>query len=172
MERIVQMVCSLILLLLLYSLLELMLPGGNISRFVRLVMGLTLLAVAVSPLSRGWEAAKAEELLPAMSSFREQGAEQVEQGQEIERQLAAAARQEQAEQLASQLAALAELVSGVEQARARVELDGEGALLRATLYIEAASPAQAEQEVKDLICGFYSLEESRVECRPLEGYHE
>ena len=172
MERVAQIVCSLILLLLLYSLLELMLPGGNISRFVRLVMGLALLAVAVSPLSRGWGSADAGELLPAMSSFREQGAEQAARGQEIERQLTAAARQEQEARLAVQLAALAELVSGVEQARARVELDENGAPVQVTLYIEAASPAQAEREVKDLICGFYSLEESRVECRPLEGYHE
>ena len=172
MERVVQIVCSLILLLLLYSLLELMLPGGNISRFVRLVMGLTLLAVAVSPLPRGWEPADAEELLPAMSSLQEQGAEQAARGQEIERQLTAAARQEQEAQLASQLAALAELISGVEQARARAELDENGALVQATLYIEALDPEQAAREVKDLICGFYSLEEGRVECRPLEGYHE
>ena len=172
MERVVQIVCSLILLLLLYSLLELTLPGGNISRFVRLVMGLALLAVAVAPLSRGWELANAEELLPAMSSFREQGAEQAARGQEIERQLTVAARQEQEAQLSSQLAALAELVSGVEQARARVETDENGAPVQVTLYLQSASPEQAARDVKDLICGFYSLEESRVECRPLEGYHE
>ena len=172
MERIVQMVCSLILLLLLYSLLELLLPGGNISRFVRLVMGLTLLAVAVAPLHRGWELADAEELLPAMSSFREQGAEQAAQGQEIGRQLTETARQEQEAQLAAQLAALAELVSGVEQARARVETDENGAPVKVTLYLQSASPEQTEREVKELICGFYSLEESRVECRPLEEYHE
>ena len=172
MERIVQIVCSLILLLLLYSLLELMLPGGNISRFVRLVMGLALLAVAVAPLSRGWELTDAEELLPAMSSFREQGAEQAARGQEIERQLTVAARQEQEAQLSSQLAALAELVSGVEQARARVDLDENGAPVQITLYLQSINPEQAARDVKDLICGFYSVEESRVECRPLEGYHE
>ena len=172
MERIVQIVCSLILLLLLYSLLELMLPGGNISRFVRLVMGLALLAVAAAPLSRGWKLADAEELLPAMSYFREQGAEQAARGQEIERQLTVAARQEQEAQLSSQLAALAELVYGVEQARARVDLDENGAPVQITLYLQSINPEQAARDVKDLICGFYSVEESRVECRPLEGYHE
>ncbi|MBO7667690.1 MAG: stage III sporulation protein AF, partial [Firmicutes bacterium] len=52
MERLLQIVCGLILLLLLYSLLDMLLPAGGIARFVRLVMGLALLAVAVAPLSR------------------------------------------------------------------------------------------------------------------------
>lgn len=167
MERLLQIVCSLILLLLLYSLLEMMLPSGVISRFVRLVMGLVLLAAVAAPLARLPALIEEEELLPATASFAEQGEQYAEQGEAIGRRLIDEGRQEQEAQLAAQLAALANLVSGVEEARAEVTLGDAGGLARVVLYIRSPAPEQAKRGVTELICGFYSLDPALVECRDL-----
>lgn len=173
MECLLQTVCSLVLLLLLYSLLEMLLPSGALSRFIKLVMGLTLLAAALLPLSRTLPLPEAgPQLAPAMAAFREQGADYAALGQEIGRRLTEADRQEQEAALAAQLAALAGLVSGVEQARARVSLDQAGLPQQVVLYIQAADLRQAGPAAQELICGFYSIEQQRVEWRSWEEYHE
>lgn len=175
MERFLEIVCGVILLLLLYSLLEMILPEGGLSRFVRLVMGLTLLAVAVQPLARALPQlgeAGERELLPALASFQEEAEDYAAQGAEISRRLSEDLRRQQEEQAAAQLAALAKAAPGVEEARARAILDEEGRLAGAVLYLAAEDPARAEGEVKELICGFCLLSEEQVECRAMEGYHE
>ena len=175
MERFLEIVCGLILLLLLYSLLEMILPEGGLSRFVRLVMGLTLLAVAVQPLARilpRLNAAGERELLPALAPFQEETEDYAAQGAEISRRLGADLRREQEEQAAARLAALAKVAPGVEEARARATLDGEGRLAGAVLYLEAEDMDRAQREVKELICGFCLLSEEQVECLAMEGYHE
>ena len=167
MERLLQIVCGLILLLLLYSLLEMLLPAGGIARFVRLVMGLTLLAAVTVPLGRLPSLIEDAELLPAAAPLQEQGEHYAEQGQAIGRRLIDEGRREQEAQLATQLAALASLVHGVEEARAEVALDEEGGLTRAVLYIRSSEPERARREVTKLICGFYALYAARLECRDL-----
>ena len=167
MERLLQIVCSLILLLLLYSLLEMMLPAGSLSRFVRLVMGLTLLAAVTVPLGRLPSLMEDAELLPAAAPLQGQGEHYAEQGREIGQRLAAAGRREQEAQLAAQISALASLVSGVEEVRAEVGLSDGGAVARVVLYIRSSTPEQAKREVTELICGFYALDAERVECRDL-----
>ena len=167
MERLLQIVCGLILLLLLYSLLEMMLPAGGLSRFVRLVMGLALLAVAVAPLSRLPALVEEAELQPASAPLREQGERYAEQGREIGLRLSGEGLREQEARLAAQLAALASLVSGVEEARAEVALSDTGEPQRIVLYIRSSQPEQAKREAAELICGFYSLDAALVECRDL-----
>ena len=167
MERLLQIVCGLILLLLLYSLLEMLLPAGGIARFVRLVMGLTLLAAVTVPLGRLPSLIEDAELLPAAAPLQEQGTEYAEQGEEIGRMLTDGGRREQEAQLAAQVSALANLVSGVEEARAEVTLGDAGGLTRVVLYIRSPEPEQAKREVTELICGFYSLDADRLECRDL-----
>lgn len=167
MERLLQIVCSLILLLLLYSLLEMMLPPGSLARFVRLVMGLTLLAAVTVPLGRLPSLIEKAELVPAAAPLQEQGELYAEQGEEIGRQLRDEGRREQESQLAAQISALAELVSGVEEARAEVTLDDGGGLARVVLYIRSPEPERAKEAATKLICGFYSLDAARLECREL-----
>ncbi len=169
MDAVLQIVGSLILLLLLYSLLEMLLPEGGLAPFVRLVMGLTLLAAAVTPLSRSGTAGLPE-LLPALAPAME-ATDYAAQGTAIRERLTAGVRQEQEEAAASRIAALAAAAEGVERAGARVYLDGDGGLTRVELYLKARDEA-ACQQAKELVCAFCLLGPEQVECRKWEEYHE
>ena len=162
MSQLTSAVGSLILLLLLYSLLESLLPAGSIARFVRLAMSLILLAAAASFLGDG-SPAILPELAPALADWHSQAADYTAQGQEIAGRLTAEARSEQEQAAARQAAALAQVVDGVRVEQARVGLNEDGGVDFIRLELSADRP-EAAQEVKDLICGFYLLEEQRVEC--------
>lgn len=170
MDGISQIIRELILLLLLASLLELLLPRGRTAGFVRLVLGLCLLAVVLTPLVR---LLAGEDPLAPLSPLEAvlvapagAATEYIEQGQELAAGLQQQAGEEYLAQLGRQLSALAVLAPGVEAATATPRLDSQGGLLGATLYLQARPEAAdaAAAAARQLVCGFYLLDEAQVEC--------
>ncbi|MBR5430001.1 MAG: stage III sporulation protein AF [Firmicutes bacterium] len=167
---------SLILLALIYSLLETILPEGSLSRFVRLVMGLTLLAAVLGRFSGGLPdfAGLLPETgaIPAYAAAEEAGEDYAEQGLRLREELTRQARQEQEERLSAQLAAVAAAAEGVNAARAEVTLNEDGGLEQAVIRVTPAAgadPEAVERRVRELVCGFCLLDGERVCCQVTEG---
>lgn len=173
METVAVLVRDLAALLLLAALLELLLPSSASSKLIRAVIGLMLLACLLQPLAaaRGQEP---ELKLPAPSA-PDQTEAYLEQGAELALSLNGAAEADYAHALSQQMAALAQLAEGVEQARVTVSLDAAGNPAQAELELTLAPGATAEmaiaaqQQVQTLVSGFYLLPPSQISCNIKEG---
>lgn len=156
-------------LLLLAALAELLLPSGALSRFIRLAIGLMLVAAVITPLL---ERVKSD-LSPPEFIFTEPAlAEQyIAEGEDLAASLEQQARQEYAAELEQQIAAIALLAEGVEQAAARVELTAEGGIgnVQLGLVLAAGAGAEAEQSALTLAQGFFPAESWQVVSRMEEA---
>ena len=152
------------MLMLCASLAELLLPPGSISRFVRLVIGLMLLAAIVVPLTDeiSFTSSSSEDDL----RLEEAAALYISAGEELSVSLNNAAFDEYAAQLETQIASLVSLVEGVDQAGAQVILNESGELegVELVLDINAVSTMQVCENIRELLSGFYVLDENKISC--------
>lgn len=157
MQEWVRTVCS---LLLIFALMEILLPGRELARFARMVLGLMLIAAVCSGLP-------ALPLLPALPSFSGQDAGDawLAAGAAISAELEAEARRSYGADLAAQLADVAALAEGVQSAEARVELaeDAQPAEIRLTLYRTAAVTDEAAVAAAEaLVTAFYPVSPAQL----------
>ncbi len=166
METIAQLVRDIAVLVLLFAFLELLLPEGRLSRFIRLALSLLLVASIMGPLME-LAGKDGETLLPEIvPEAADSTQDYTEQGQRIAGSLAADAEQQYAEGLARQMAALARLQPGVGKAAARVEATENGALTGAELYLlpEEGAAEDLTDQVGDFISNYYGLSREAVQC--------
>lgn len=160
-------------LVLLAALLELLLPEGATARFIRVVIGLTLIAAVVLPLANSLELEWQPPRFAAPDSAA--AAQFTGEGAAIASALQSEAELQYAAELNRQISALAALSEGVSAATATVSIDETGALqhiaLRLTLTPDA-DPAQASANAISLVSGFYLVEEAQIDCESITAEEE
>jgi len=141
-----EIVRNVLVIVLVASFIELMLPEGNLRPFVRFAMGLFILIAVLNPVAGvlfedrtinvEWWDLKAEP--------RQQ--EQIlEQGEKINRQIWDSHQQVLSDKVAGQISAVAMLVPGVEDVETRVVLNESGAVESMRLIVKAQSAVPEEE---------------------------
>lgn len=163
MDVVAEIVRGVVALLLLAALLELLLPEGSTARFIRVAIGLMLMASILLPLLH---AVPKEPAAPAWQESSAAAEAYVEQGNALAVQLQQEAQLQFSAEMGQQVAALALLADGVEEACADVLLDEAGAVAQMVLYLQGSNVdrAAAEQAVRMLLCGFYLVQEEQIVC--------
>lgn len=160
---------ALVLLMLVYSLLELTLPGGRLRPYVRLLMLLSLLVTAVSLAGDRAEAAD----WPWSEAEREQrqldGEAYAAQGERLAADLAADAGETYSEQLAQQVRGLIAVLPGVAEAEVGVEMGADGAPCAATIRVQGEAGDSVDADaVRELAGGLLGLSPEAIDCREVE----
>lgn len=159
MDSLTDIIRNVVALVLIFSCLELFLPAGEISRFVRLSCGLILLALIIIPagealknLSWDWHVSRESSLVSA--DFNETA-------QKITLILEVAAMDEYEREVAGEIAAIALLAEEIETAEAAVETDPEShAFHRVELIVAKdakTDTATAEAQIKELLARFFGI---------------
>ncbi len=142
---------TLILVVLLASFLEMVLPGGEVRKFVRLVVGLLVVLAVVDPLVR-WLPTGGAWLLRPTAPRSETTAEidrWLAQGQALTQRGAEAVMSRYRQVVGQQAASLAALTAGV-PADAQVQLDADGRLVGLQVWLHGED---LEQRSRDLAGG-------------------
>lgn len=185
MEILHTLVIELVILVVLAAFLELLVPAGGLSRYVRVVFGLLIIVAVLQAAAGFWERGRAMDLgalsLQSPAAGHEDGV--LEAGERRWEESQSAALRAYRDGLARQVKALAGLSPEVEITAVRVELDHEGVhaplgTIRSVMLVaaplagehgeEALSWAQrdARGETLDRLCRtiaeFYNLEPEQV----------
>jgi stage III sporulation protein AF len=130
MEILNDIVRNIAFIVLLAAFVEMLLPGDQIGRYVRLIMGLFIIVTLLNPivnyLDKGLTYGVTAWSIPAN---RELTTTVLQQGEEFKQRQEELALREYIPRLERQIAALVKLVPGVERAQASVELEIDQSLL-------------------------------------------
>ncbi|MEQ8174412.1 MAG: stage III sporulation protein AF [Syntrophomonadaceae bacterium] len=185
MSTLAEIVKHVMIIIVITSFLELMLPEGGIKPFVRFAIGLFVIIAVLNPVlgylfqDHNFEI-KWWDVKEQVSSQGE-----VEQkGRELKEQITSAGSNSLKQKLEGQINSLAQLVPGVAEVESRVELDRDGAIKALSLSVkeevteseqEEATPALTDKKAEDksreqiknkltsLLQNFYGLEGVKVE---------
>ena len=162
---ITEIVRNVAILTLLTLFLELLLPDGQLSRFVQMFMGLLLLAAVLNPvlglLNLG------ELLNPVLAQVDpRQTAALVQEGEELAQDLRQAVGEEYIQGLSKQMEALLCFFPEIESAEAKIILGEEGVI--SGVFLKLLVPSEPIPEAEDLVAlrekavtaisNFYSLD--------------
>ncbi|MCR4963603.1 MAG: stage III sporulation protein AF [Firmicutes bacterium] len=165
METVAEIVRGVAALLLLSACLDLLLPSGELAKFSRFALGLLLIAVILQPLSALWETWKQHPDIPwPQSEAREDPHSYRQQGEALAVYLQGQAYDQYLDQLSRQIQALVCLNEGVEQARARPEIDAQSGVLTGlqvnVLLREGA--VLDRQKLSASLSGFFAVAEENI----------
>lgn len=141
-----EIVRNVLVIVLVASFIELMLPEGNLRPFVRFAMGLFILIAVLNPVAgvlfedrtinvEWWD----------LKADPRQQEQILEQGEKINRQIWDSHQQVLSDKVAGQISAVAMLVPGVEDVETRVVLNESGAVESMRLIVKAQSAVPEEE---------------------------
>ena len=157
MSLITEIVRNVVALALIFSCLELFLPQGELSRFVRLACALIMLALIIIPISERLQGLSWSGSLSSETVYAEYDATT----EQISLILEAAAMDEYERDAARQIEGLAVLAEGVGSAEAAVEADPDnGAVTRVEITVlrrEAGDDTAIRQQIEELLASYLQL---------------
>lgn len=157
MSLITEIVRNVVALALIFSCLELFLPQGELSRFVRLACALVMLALIIIPISERLQGLSWSGSLSSETVYAEYDAT----AEQISLILEAAAMDEYERDAARQIEGLAVLAEGVGSAEAAVEADPDsGAVTRVEITVlrrEAGDDTAIRQQIEELLASYLQL---------------
>ena len=163
MSVITEIVRNVVALALIFSCLELFLPQGELSRFVRLACGLIMLALIIVPIT------DALQNLSWKNPFNNDGAvyaDYDEATEQITMILEAEAMNEYEREASRQVEGLAILAEGITSAEAAVEVNAENGEIErveiTALKKAGADTATAENKIKELLAGYLNIEPEKI----------
>lgn len=166
MEALRELVRNVAVLVILTMLLQMLLPEGKLSGFVRMIMGLLLLSAILSPLLDFFGN---QELAPVYSkSTYETSSTQeiINNGQSLAAELNAQANAEYQEGLERQISALVKLLPQVSQVEIEVAVDGTGEVtqieIRGVFDPAIGNKQDTEARLKEIIKDFFVLSPETV----------
>lgn len=158
--------------------LELLLPNGEMQKFIRFFMGLLILVAFLNPLIKGQllnEEIIAAEMADVIET--EDGQMSTEEilaaGEKMDDSLYHMAETQMKEDVSLQILALIKLVSGVEQASVDISFAGDDggngngniAMVRLTVIVQAGTDAvRVEEDIHQLLEAFYRLSQEKIKC--------
>ena len=170
MSVITEIVRNIVALALIFSCLELFLPQGELSRFVRLACGLIMLALIIVPIT------DALQNISWKNPFSSDGAvyaDYDEATEQISLILEAEAMNEYEREAARQVEGLAILAEGITNATAAVEVDpATGAITRVeiTALKESATDADsAQSKINELLAAYLNIDAEKIYIQIREG---
>jgi len=164
-DMISEMVRNIAVLVLLALFVELLIPFGELSRYIRMVMGLVLLAAVLNPVLG---MLRQEALLPSFQKedYSKETAAILERGEELSAQMEELALSEYEQSTVSQIGALTSLIDGVKSVEASAEIDSQGGVRKVSLLVvKTASVSEEALKTKiiDTISRFYGIDPSKFE---------
>lgn len=157
MSLITEIVRNVVALALIFSCLELFLPQGELSRFVRLACALIMLALIIIPISERLQGLSWSGSLSSETVYAEYDATT----EQISLILEAAAMDEYERDAARQIEGLAVLAEEVGSAEAAVEADPDsGVVIRVEITVlrrEAGDDTAIRQQIEELLASYLQL---------------
>lgn len=136
MHTIVEIVKNLLVIIILASFLELLLPSGAMKPYVRLAIGLFVLIAVLNPALRLLLPENALHISSWEISHYAQGPDEVlKRGDELQQQIIAAGNHSLKSKLEGQINAIAMLVPGIDTVDSTVRLDEYGSIEKVTLQV-------------------------------------
>lgn len=146
MHTLVEIVKNLLVIIILASFLELLLPSGTMKPYVRLAIGLFVLIAVLNPAMRllfpedalqisSWE----------WSHYGDNQEEVLERGSELHQKIIATSNQNMKSKLEGQISAIAMLVPGVDAVDSRIMLNQDGSIHKVTLHVYGQDKQDAGQ---------------------------
>ncbi|WP_054692668.1 stage III sporulation protein AF [Syntrophomonas palmitatica] len=182
----VGIVKSVLVIIILASFLEILLPEGSLKPFVRFTVGLFVLISILNPLLRvafthhNFEVGWWDEKTPPVAAIQEEG-------QKISKSLLQNSKSSMQEKIEQQISAVAVLVPGVEEVRTLADMDEQGKVTSLHLLIKPEQKNEGEgagkrlknlsgnnmlsrdeqnnlgKKVSQLVRNFYGLENTVIE---------
>lgn len=149
--------------------LELLLPNGEMQKFIRFFMGLLILVAFMSSFGK-WQ--QTEWDFSAMAEMEQQTPSTEEilaAGKELDNTATEMAKQQMGIDLAAQITALVRLIDGVDQVSVAVSVAPENPLayekVNITLWItDIEKIKKVQEDVYRMMAAFYQLPEEKIEC--------
>lgn len=145
MESIAEIVKNLLVIIIVTSFLELLLPEGGVKPFVRFAIGLFIIITVLNPILSfifnkdtfeiGWWDSRP--LTPQEESINNAG-------KELNHEINQIGQQTLKEKVEGQISSLVLLVPGVKESRAKVEIDGEGVIKSMEISVSPEIPGNFE----------------------------
>lgn len=166
MSTLAEIVKHVMIIIVITSFLELMLPEGGIKPFVRFAIGLFVIVAVLNPVLgylfqehdfeiKWWD---------AQSHISVQ--DEVEQkGQVLKEQITSTGNQNLKQKLEGQINSLAQLVPGVAEVKSRAELDRDGTIKALSLKVKEELKDSNREEVNPALADKTSLEKSREQIK-------
>jgi stage III sporulation protein AF len=162
-DTLTEIVRNVVALVLVFTCLELFLPAGELSRFVRLAFGLILLALIIVPAAkalRSWDWQQ-----PDWTASGEVSAAYDDNAAALQLILNEQAMDEYEAEAARQIAAIAALAEGVSESDAVVAADEGGAIERVEVSVTlepGLEMATVEAEIRSLLSRFFNLAQENL----------
>lgn len=177
MEFIINLMRQISVIAVLAAFLELLLPNGEMQKFIRFFMGLLILVAFLNPFIKGqlWdEEIIAAEMADVIETENSQMSteEILAAGEKMDDSLYHMAETQMKEDATLQIVALIKLVSGVEQAAVDISFADEGSSnrngdmtsLKLTVLIGAGTDTvQVKEDIYQLLEAFYHLPQEKIE---------
>lgn len=145
------MVKNVLVIIIMASFLEILLPEGRIKPFVRFSIGLFIIIAVLNPvLNVLFEDRDLQVSLWDYHIAPEQEKEVLERGNRINQQLTSTGASNFSEKIEGQISAVAMLVPGVKKVVTRASLDGDGGLTHLQLVVRPEKDAGPPEEGDDV----------------------
>ncbi len=149
MDVIAEIVKNLLVIIIMSSFLELMLPDGNIKPFVRFAIGLFILIAVLSPALAYIYDDKNFQISVWDDRIDEHIPQEIQAGgQKIQQQITGKSSELMKEKLEGQISAVAILVPGVDDVHTEVSVKEDGSLQRLQLMVRPGKNKSAEEVEK------------------------
>lgn len=161
------MVINISIVVLLTLFLELLIPSGELRRYLRLVMGLLLFSVVLNPVLTIFNLAQSEPVF-AWDSYEIDATQVVKEGEELAQTWQNQASLDYNSQIEAQTNELVTGITGVTAVNTKVETDLQtGEIQKIILSIKKESKELENTGLKNAIAkkvaGYYNLDSKRVE---------
>ncbi len=146
MQTMAEMIRTLLVIIILASFLELLLPSGAMRPYVRLAIGLFVLVAILNPALRLLFAQDALQISSwDLSSYGDNSpAEVLKRGDELQQKIVESGLDNMKPKLQGQINAVAILVPGVDEVDSTVWLNQDGSIKRVTLEVSCSEGPEAE----------------------------
>lgn len=148
MSVLVEIVRNVLVIIIVASLLEMLLPEGSTRPFVRFAVGLFILIAVLNPLLTAVFARQDFEMSwwDYRADYRDELGEVEEKGQRLQEEVARQSGEMAREKLQGQISAVATLVPGVADVKAEAQVDGRGAVQKLKLVVRPERPSEESGE--------------------------
>ena len=136
MDVLVEIVKNLLVIIILASFLELLLPGGGMKPYVRLAIGMFVLIAALTPVIRCFYPGEALHISSwEWSNYGAEQQEVLQKGSELHSELIAQSNESVRSKLEGQISAIAMLVPGVAEVDSKIVLNEDGSIQKVTINV-------------------------------------
>ncbi|MGI6469040.1 MAG: stage III sporulation protein AF [Syntrophomonadaceae bacterium] len=160
MDVLVEIVKNLLVIIILASFLELLLPGGGMKPYVRLAIGMFVLIAVLTPVIRCFYPGEALHISSwEWSNYGAEQQEVLQKGSELHSELIAQSNESVRSKLEGQISAIAMLVPGVAEVDSKIVLNEDGSIQKVTINVSGQDNNGADPSS---VGTFWDQEEARL----------